>query len=163
MAEQQREQKHPGGRPRLTFDLRQVEELAKIQSTHSELAAVLGCGLSTVKDRLANDDQFAAAYERGLEAGKSSLRRLQWKAALAGNVTMQIWLGKQYLGQQDRQTSEATVSPEVRERLRRLVAAIPRERLAEFTGRPLPLPARATGAGVAERGAPDEGSPPSSW
>jgi len=161
MAEQQQQQKHPEGRPRLTFDLRQVEELAKIQSTHAELAAVLGCGLTIIKDRLANDEEFAAAYEKGLEAGKSSLRPLQWKAALAGNVVMQIWSGRQYLGQSDRQTSEATLSPEVRERLRRMVAAIPRERLAEITGRPLPLPAGADG--VAERGAPDEGSRPSSW
>jgi len=94
------------GRPRLSFDLRQVEELGKIQSTQGELAAVLDCGLSTVKDRIANDEEFAAAYERGREAGKSSLRRLQWKAALGGNITMQIWLGKQYLGQSDRQALE---------------------------------------------------------
>jgi len=106
MAEQQEQGKHPGGRPRLEFDLRQVEELGRIQSTLSEVAAVLGCGLSTVKDRLQHEAEFSAAYERGVEAGKSSLRRLQWKAALSGNITMQIWLGKQYLGQQDRQTTE---------------------------------------------------------
>ncbi len=105
MAEQE---KHPTGRPRLSFDLRQVEELGKIQSTQAELAAVLGCGVNTVKDRIAKDEEFAAAYERGREAGKSSLRRLQWKAALGGNITMQIWLGKQYLGQSDRQTVEQT-------------------------------------------------------
>jgi len=81
--------------------------------------------------------------------------------ALAGNVVMRIWLGKQYLGQSDRQTTEATLLPEVRKRLRRLVAAIPRERLGQITGRPLPLPARA--AGVAERGAPHEASRASSW
>ncbi len=32
-----------------------------------------------------------------------SLRRLQWKAAKENNVTMLIWLGKQYLGQTDKQ------------------------------------------------------------
>jgi hypothetical protein len=109
MAEEMMEQtKHPGGRPRLTFDLRLVEDLGKIQSTHSELAAVLGCGLSTIKDRLTNDAEFVAAYERGLEAGKSSLRRIQWKSALGGNTTMQIWLGKQYLGQRDMHSTELT-------------------------------------------------------
>jgi hypothetical protein len=106
MAEQL--QRNPGGRPRLAFDLRQVEELGKIQSTLGELAAVLGCGLSTVKDRLQNDGEFSAAYEKGREAGKSSLRRLQWKSAVAGNVVMQIWLGKQYLGQQDQQSVEVS-------------------------------------------------------
>ena len=98
--------KHAGGRPRLVFDLRQVEDLGRIQSTHSELAAVLGCHLDTVKDRLKNDPEFSTAYQKGLEHGKSSLRRIQWKNALGGNTTMQIWLGKQYLGQQDRRVTE---------------------------------------------------------
>jgi hypothetical protein len=98
--------KYAGGRPRLVFDLRQVEDLGKIQSTHSELAAVLGCSLDTVKDRLRNDPEFSTAYQKGLEHGKSSLRRIQWKNALGGNTTMQIWLGKQYLGQSDRRITE---------------------------------------------------------
>lgn len=34
---------------------------------------------------------------------KPSLRRMQWRAAEKGNVTMMIWLGKQYLDQTDRQ------------------------------------------------------------
>jgi hypothetical protein len=125
------------GRPRLIFDLRQVEELGKIQSTQGELAAVLGCGLSTVKDRIANDEEFAAAYERGREAGKSSLRRLQWKAALGGNITMQIWLGKQYLGQSDRQTVEQT-GEEDSVRIVYVDVAAPREAGA---GVKTPLPA----------------------
>jgi len=106
MAEQQEPRKHPGGRPRLTFDLRLVEDLGKIQSTQSELAAVLDVSIETVKRRLKDDPEFCAAYEKGLENGKSSLRRIQWKSALGGNTTMQIWLGKQYLGQQDRQMTE---------------------------------------------------------
>ena len=100
------QEKHPGGRPRLTFDLRLVEDLGKIQSTHSELAAVLNVSIETVKRRLRDDPEFCAAYEKGLENGKSSLRRIQWKNALGGNTTMHIWLGKQYLGQQDRQMTE---------------------------------------------------------
>jgi AraC-like DNA-binding protein len=108
MAEQQEQQKRPGGRPRLTFDLRLVEDLGKIQSTHSELAAVLGVSIETVKRRLKDDPEFCAVYEKGLENGKSSLRRIQWKAALAGNTTMQIWLGKQYLQQRDMHSAELT-------------------------------------------------------
>jgi len=108
MAEQQEQQKHPGGRPRLEFDLRMVEDLGKIQSTHSELAAVLGVSVDTVERRLRDDPEFCRAYEKGLENGKSSLRRIQWKAALGGNTTMQIWLGKQYLQQRDQARQELT-------------------------------------------------------
>jgi len=89
-----RESKHAGGRPRVVFDLRQVEDLGKIQSTHAELAAVLGVSVDTVERRLRDDLEFREAYEKGLDHGKSSLRRIQWKAALGGNITMQIWLGK---------------------------------------------------------------------
>ena len=101
MAERAERTKHPGGRPRLAFDLRMVEDLGRIQSTHSELAAVLGVSVDTVERRLKDDEEFCGAYQKGLENGKSSLRRIQWKAALSGNTTMQIWLGKQYLGQRD--------------------------------------------------------------
>jgi len=100
--------KHPGGRPRLEFDLRLVEDLGKIQSTHSELAAVLNVSIDTVERRLKDDSEFCGAYEKGLENGKSSLRRIQWKAALGGNTTMQIWLGKQYLSQRDMHSAELT-------------------------------------------------------
>ena len=34
--------------------------------------------------------------------GKASLRRMQGKSAQDGNVTAQIWLGKQMLGQRDK-------------------------------------------------------------
>jgi hypothetical protein len=43
--------------------------------------------------------------------GTRSLRRLQYEAAKTGNVTMQIWLGKQWLGQKDR--TETDIHAEV--------------------------------------------------
>jgi len=39
--------------------------------------------------------------EKGKQAGKKSLRRAQWDKALNGDTRMQIFLGKQYLGQKD--------------------------------------------------------------
>ena len=126
--------KHPGGRPRLTFDLRLVEDLGKIQSTHSELAAVLGVSIETVKRRLKDDLEFCAAYEKGLENGKSSLRRIQWKNALSGNTTMQIWLGKQYLGQQDRHMTE--VLSRQAEELQKQLEEAPMEVLEWFASLP---------------------------
>jgi hypothetical protein len=43
---------------------------------------------------------FADTYKSKSQAGKSSLRRAQWKLA-EKNASMAIWLGKQYLGQRD--------------------------------------------------------------
>ena len=42
------------------------------------------------------------------EVGKASLRSAQFKAALAGNATMLIWMGKQLLGQRDKLDHEVT-------------------------------------------------------
>jgi hypothetical protein len=41
-------------------------------------------------------------YNRGIKAGKSNLRRLQFKQAEQGNSAMLVWLGKQYLNQADK-------------------------------------------------------------
>lgn len=84
------------GRPRLELNEDQVYELAKLMCTHEEIAAVMGCHKDTIADR------FSELILKGREEGKISLRRAQMKNALNGNTSMQIWLGKQYLGQKDK-------------------------------------------------------------
>jgi hypothetical protein len=91
------EQRTKTGRPLKNIDPRQVEQLAAIQCSYAEMAAVLGCDPSTLTKR------FSQAIKKGRESGKSSLKRAQFKAALGGNATMLIWLGKQYLEQRDYQ------------------------------------------------------------
>lgn len=88
------------GRPRKAVSATMVERLATIQCTVAEIAAVCDCSEDTVTRN------FAAALKKGREGGKASLRRAQWKAAVGGNATMLIWLGKQLLGQRDRQEHE---------------------------------------------------------
>lgn len=95
--------KRPRGRPKFQINYDQVEKLAKIQCTIKEIAAFLGCCAETLE----RDDDFCALYKKGIEGGKASLRRMQWKSAEAGNVTAQIWLGKQYLGQRDKEDVDA--------------------------------------------------------
>jgi len=83
-------------RPRKRIDPEIVERLAMIGCTTAEIASVCECSSDTLERR------FAAILRKGREKGKSSLRRMQWKAAESGNVTMMIWLGKQLLGQRER-------------------------------------------------------------
>ena len=85
-------------RPKKKIDTKQVETLARIQCTMKEIAAVCQCSVATLERR------FADAIKEAQESGRSSLRRAQWKSALGGNTTMQIWLGKQHLGQRDSRT-----------------------------------------------------------
>ena len=91
------------GRPRIEFKIEQIEGLGAILATQDEMAAVLGCSVDTIKDRVANDEEFSAALKRGQGMAKISLRRHQWHLAEKGNPTMLIWLGKQWLEQRDRQ------------------------------------------------------------
>ena len=90
--------KHPGGKPRIKIDYAACEKLDRIMCTQLEIAEVLGVSLSTLE----HDKEFLRIHKKGIEAGKASLRRMQWKSAEGGNVTSQIWLGKQYLGQRDK-------------------------------------------------------------
>ncbi len=92
----------PNGRPPKAIDLKLVEELATIHCTITEIAAVLGVSTSTLTDR----EGFRDCYERGLEQGKMSLRRAQFKAALAGNSRMLTWMGMQILGQRNKASNE---------------------------------------------------------
>lgn len=96
----------PKGPSKPLDDLEQVIELIRIQCTKLEICAVLGVSEDTLTRRIREHgiegvENFADLYEKHAKEGRSSLRRAQWKAAHNGNVTMQIWLGKQMLGQRD--------------------------------------------------------------
>jgi hypothetical protein len=84
------------GRPKFQINYNQVEKLANIMCTIDEIAAVLGCN----RDTLYVDEKFSDIYKKGLDKGKMSLRRNQYRMSET-NPTMAIWLGKQYLKQSD--------------------------------------------------------------
>jgi len=105
-----------GGRPKFKIDYDQVEKLAGLQCTQEEIASYLGCSVDTLQ----RDDEFCGLYKRGMDKGRMSLRRKQWKAAEEGDRTMLVWLGKQYLSQSDKRdinqkvniTDERTITDE---------------------------------------------------
>lgn len=100
------------GRPKKEFDDRQwaqVDGMCAIQCTGEEIASVMDVDYDTL-DRLCKDTwgvRFSEYFKRKSDKGKMSLRRLQWKSAEAGNVTMQIWLGRQMLDQKERTETES--------------------------------------------------------
>ena len=99
------------GRPKKFVDLELVEKLAHIQCTYGEIAATLGVSVDTLQ----RNKNFAVVYKKGAEGGRKSLRRMQFEAANKGNVTMQIWLGKQYLSQSDHGLLEVRQASSIRE------------------------------------------------
>jgi len=94
--------KNKGGRPRIEFNLGEVEKLGVLHCTESDMAAFFNCSRETICDHMVNDEAFSTAFNKGKGNGNISLRRVQFKRALAGNVKLLIWLGKQYLGQKDK-------------------------------------------------------------
>jgi hypothetical protein len=96
--------KGEGGRPLKAIDWELAARMAKIQCTASEIASVVGINQDTLADRCKRDHSlsFSEWYKKYAEGGKSSLRRMMFQAADKGNVTMMIWLSKQYLGMRDR-------------------------------------------------------------
>jgi hypothetical protein len=90
--------KHPKrGRPKIhKVDVVRLEKLARIGCTYDECADVLGVPSATLQK------SYSEIYTKARENLKERLRRAQIKKALSGNVVMQIWLGKQYLGQKDK-------------------------------------------------------------
>jgi len=93
------------GRKAIQLDKSLFENLCKIQCTKIEICEVLDVNEKTVTRWC--KEQYNKSYKEVWRIksapGRASLRRMQFKAAEAGNSTMLIWLGKQYLGQSDKQ------------------------------------------------------------
>lgn len=90
-------------REKIDFNLEALESLCRLNCTHDEIAAYFNVSAKTVQRRYNEEPEFAQAVDRGRAHGKLSLRRQQMKLVEDGNPTMAIWLGKQLLGQTDKQ------------------------------------------------------------
>jgi len=73
-----------------------VMELAGLNCSQDEIARILKVSVSTIQRN------YKAEMTKGKEYVKTSLRRAQYRSALNGSFVMQIWLGKNLLGQTDK-------------------------------------------------------------
>ncbi|MDY4007502.1 MAG: hypothetical protein SOY94_01385 [Candidatus Limiplasma sp.] len=81
----------------MEIDLEAVTELAADGNSMEMIANVLGINKATISRR----KEAHAAFDKGRAELGVNLRHWQMLSAKSGNVQMQIWLGKQYLGQKD--------------------------------------------------------------
>jgi len=93
-------------------DFQKLIAMIRIQCTRDEICEVFGMSDTTLNRRLKErgEENFEALYKKHQGEGKASLRRMQWKSAENGNATMLVWLGKQVLGQSDKQDINANLS-----------------------------------------------------
>lgn len=78
----------------------EIRSLAKLQCTDREAAGFFGLSVAKWKQILRYDKKAALAWEEGLQEGRISLRRKQFRLADT-NASMATFLGKQYLGQHE--------------------------------------------------------------
>ena len=118
------------GRPRKELsdaDFDKLVAMIRIQCTRDEICDVLGMAESTLDRRIKDRREgcFEALYKKNQGQGKASLRRAQWKNATENNnATMQVWLGKQILGQTDKPEGDAG-SDNVADALRDIADKLP--------------------------------------
>lgn len=99
------------GRPRVDIDWKVFDRLCHWQCTLEEIAQWFDCSPDTIERAVKREKEmgFAEYFKKRSAGGKSSLRRAQFRKAIkGGSVPMQIWLGKQYLGQRDLVVQEHT-------------------------------------------------------
>ena len=91
------------GRPQIAIDWVQFDKLCGLQCTLREIAAWFNCCEDTIENRVKEERgiTFSDYFKEKRERGKVALRRLQWNSAHKGSITMQIFLGKNYLNQSD--------------------------------------------------------------
>ena len=109
-----------GGRPKKTLTetgWKLVKTLSGFMATDEEIAEALSDDSEKITvDTLTNEmnrTAFSENKKSGQCYGKSSLRAWQFQSAKKGNVSMQIFLGKNYLGQSDRQEIEQSESKDI--------------------------------------------------
>ena len=82
------------------IDTKEVEKLAGYGCTNIEIADFFGCSSDLI------EKSYSEFLTKGRANLKKRLRKAQLDTALSGNSTMLIWLGKQMLGQVDKQGIE---------------------------------------------------------
>lgn len=91
-------------KPEKNIDWKIVDKLLLAGCLATEIAAYIGVCRETLYRRCIKDNGIGySTYSQEKKAkGESLLRNKQFETAMEGNVTMQIWLGKQRMGQREK-------------------------------------------------------------
>ncbi len=100
------------GRPKAIIDWNKVDKYLQAQCDGVGIAGILGIAPLTLyraceREKNVNFDTYSA-QKKG--EGVELLKAKQFQTAMEGNVVMQIWLGKQYAGQRDKQDIDQTIN-----------------------------------------------------
>lgn len=97
------------GRPRKEINQKEFEKLCGLQCTKEEIASFFEMNMDTLESRIKEiyGQTFSEVFRQKKGIGKISLRRKQWRIA-DKSASMAIFLGKNLLGQKDKQEIDQT-------------------------------------------------------
>jgi len=81
---------------RIKIDGKEVQKLASYGLNNTEIAEFYNVSEGTIRK------QYSEFLTKGRSNVKMRLKKKQIDVAMKGNVSMLIWLGKQYLGQSEK-------------------------------------------------------------
>lgn len=115
-------------RPLKPIDWKIVDKMLEAQCLGTEIAARFGLHPNTFYDRVLAEKGvgFTEYSTQKKDYGKANVRIAQYKSALEGNTSMQVWWGKNYLGQKDQPTN----TQEFNKDLERILDALKEEKKA---------------------------------
>lgn len=95
-------------RPEADIDWKKVDAYLQAHCNGTGIAGLLGISAETLYRACKRDHKigFDEYSQQKKAEGKELLKAKQFETAMSGNVSMQIWLGKQYLGQRDKSDVE---------------------------------------------------------
>lgn len=102
------------GRKKAEIDWAFVDKHLKAQCDGVTIAEMLGIAPITLYRRCEEDYKvnFEAYSARKKAEGRESLRLKMYETAESGNIPMQIWLSKQYLGMKDKREETKVEKPQ---------------------------------------------------
>ena len=92
------------GRTKSVIDWNKVDKYLQAQCDGVGIAGLIGIHPNTLYEACKTEFKISFSEYSAIKKteGKELLRAKQFQSAMDGDKTMQIWLGKQYLGQKDK-------------------------------------------------------------
>jgi hypothetical protein len=102
---------HAVGRPNLSIDWEEVDRHLEAGCSGAEVASIVGVSPDTLYRRCQTERgaNFSVILQQKKAKGEAMLKVRQFSEAMKGDRSMLIWLGKQRLGQRDRQEVVADI------------------------------------------------------
>jgi hypothetical protein len=101
-------------RTKVNIDWERIEKMAMAGANGQQIAAAIGVHYDTLVNRYkeTHSSDFSQYLQAKREKGNELLLRKQYEIAMTGDRTMLVWLGKQRLGQREKQDTDITTGGE---------------------------------------------------